>query len=40
MKEWIISGWIHLIIGLAGGYFVRPYIDKAIDWLKKEKNSL
>lgn len=31
MKEWIISGWVHLIIGCVGMYFAKPYMDKAID---------
>lgn len=37
MTEWIISGWIHLIIGLVAMYFGRPYIDRGIAWLTGHK---
>lgn len=33
MKEWIIAGWVHLIIGWVSMYFGRPYIDKGVAWL-------
>jgi len=33
MTTWILSGWVHLIIGLVAMYFARPYIDKAVSWL-------
>lgn len=31
---WVVSGWVHLIIGLVAMYFARPYIDKGMAWLR------
>lgn len=31
---------IVLLVGLAGGYAIRPYLDKALFWSKVEEKKL
>jgi hypothetical protein len=41
IKEWIIAGWIHLLIGMGLGYAIKAYgIDGIRNWLKKEEQII
>lgn len=36
---YIITHIVAVVAGLAGGYFLRPYVDKDLAWAKAKKEN-